>query len=178
MTSPTGRTSRDQAAGSYAPADERIMPDEERIVPDARATAQGDGMPVPDDQRTVPDDDQIVLDQRFADGDPIALGNGDNAATGGGAGPPGRGTGPGGASPSDRWPEIQAMFVDDPRASVELAVGLMDESAEKLIASVRQRQHALLSAWQGTDAGTEELRNALQGYRTFWNQLDAFVQDA
>ncbi len=54
----------------------------------------------------------------------------------------------------------------------------MDESVEALIASVRQRQQVLLSAWQGTDAGTEELRNALQGYRTFWNQLDAFVQDA
>ena len=90
--------------------------------------------------------------------------------------PPGAGRGS--ASPSDRWPEIQAMFVDDPRASVERAVGLMDESVEALIASVRQRQQALLSAWQGTDAGTEELRNALQGYRTFWYQLDAFVQDA
>ena len=76
--------------------------------------------------------------------------------------------------PPGRWPEIQAMFVDDPRASVELAAGLMDDSVETLFASVKERQLALLSTWRWTGAGTEELRNALRAYRTFWNQVYAF----
>ena len=74
-----------------------------------------------------------------------------------------------GASPGVRWHQIQATFVDDPRACVELAAGVVDDSVEALVASVRERQHALLSAWQRGDAGTEELRVALQRYRTFWN---------
>jgi hypothetical protein len=78
------------------------------------------------------------------------------------------------ASPDARWHEIQATFVDDPRASVELAAGLVDNSVEALIASVTERQHSLLSAWQGDDPGTEELRTALQQYRTFWNRLEDF----
>jgi hypothetical protein len=40
--------------------------------------------------------------------------------------------------------------------------------------SVQKRQHALMSAWQGDDAGTEELRIALQDYRTFWKRLEEF----
>jgi hypothetical protein len=75
-----------------------------------------------------------------------------------------------------RWHEIQAMFVDDPRTSVELAAGMLDDSTEVLIGSLRERQQALLSAWQGTDADTEDLRTALQQYRAFWNRLEDFSQ--
>ena len=78
-----------------------------------------------------------------------------------------------GTSPRARWNEIQAMFVDDPRSSVELAAGLADASAEALVASVRQRQRSLLSTWHG-DAGTEDLRIALQQYRTYWDHLEEF----
>lgn len=78
------------------------------------------------------------------------------------------------ASRDARWHEIQATFVDDPRASVELAADLVDNSVEALVASVTERQHSLLSAWQGDDPGTEELRTALQQYRTFWNRLEGF----
>jgi hypothetical protein len=77
----------------------------------------------------------------------------------------------GGNSPDARWHEIQAMFVDDPRSAVELAAGLADDSAETVIASVRERQQALLSPWQRDDTGTEELRIALRHYREFWNRL-------
>ena len=69
------------------------------------------------------------------------------------------------------------MFVDDPRASVERAAGLVDDSVEALVVSVKEQQHALLSAWQGDNAGTEELRTALQGYRAFWNRVDVFSRD-
>jgi hypothetical protein len=82
-----------------------------------------------------------------------------------------------GRSSSDvRWHEILAMFVDDPRTSVELAAGLVDDSTEALVTSLKGRQQALLSAWQGNDADTEELRTALQQYRAFWNRLADFSQ--
>jgi hypothetical protein len=70
------------------------------------------------------------------------------------------------------WNEIQAMFVDDPHASIERAAGLVDDRVEALIRSLRTRQHSVQSAWQDKDAGTEELRVALQHYRAFGNSLD------
>jgi hypothetical protein len=77
-----------------------------------------------------------------------------------------------GAHAHGPWNEIQAMFVDDPRASIEQAAGLVDDRVEALIQSVRERQRSMQSAWQADDAGTEELRVALQHYRSFWNSLD------
>jgi hypothetical protein len=70
------------------------------------------------------------------------------------------------------------MFIDDPRASTELAAGLVDASVEALVVSVRERQKSLLSGWQGDDAGTEELRTTLQQYRAFWNRLEDFPREA
>jgi hypothetical protein len=75
--------------------------------------------------------------------------------------------GPAGAA-GGRWSEIQAMFVDDPRGSVELAAGMADKAIEDLVASVRQREAALTASWQDRDAGTEALRSALHAYRAFW----------
>ncbi len=81
-------------------------------------------------------------------------------------------------SPDARWHEILTMFVDDPRSSIELAASLVDDSAEALMTSVRERQHALLSAWQGDGAGTEEMRIALQQYRTFWSRIEDLSREA
>lgn len=80
-------------------------------------------------------------------------------------------------SPGTRWQAIQSMFVDDPRASLERAAGLVDDSVEALVMSVKEQQHSLLSAWQGDNAGTEELRTALRQYRTFWNRLEDFSRE-
>jgi hypothetical protein len=70
------------------------------------------------------------------------------------------------------WNEIQAMFVDDPRGSIERAARLVDDRVEALIQSVTERQLSMRSPWQADGAGTEELRVALQHYRAFWNSLD------
>jgi hypothetical protein len=70
------------------------------------------------------------------------------------------------------WNEIQALFVDDPRASIERAAGLVDDQVEAFIQSVREQQRSMQSVWQADDAGTEELRVALQHYRSFWNSLE------
>jgi hypothetical protein len=40
------------------------------------------------------------------------------------------------------------MFSNDPRASTELAAGLVDASVEALVVSGKERQKSLLSAWQ------------------------------
>jgi hypothetical protein len=47
--------------------------------------------------------------------------------------------------------EIQAMFADDPRASIELAAGLVHDRLEALVTSVKDRQQSRRSAWQGYD---------------------------
>jgi hypothetical protein len=82
------------------------------------------------------------------------------------------------ASAVGLWNEVQAMFVDDPHASVDRAAGLVNHQVENLIRSLGARQRSIQSAWQADDAGTEDLRVALQHYRTFWNSLeDLHAQD-
>src|SRR5581483_404961 len=81
------------------------------------------------------------------------------------------------ASMSTRWHQIQAMFVDDPRACAESAAGLIDESVQALVASVREQQDSLLASWRGEDAGTEELRAVVRRYRAFWTRLAGFSRE-
>jgi hypothetical protein len=81
------------------------------------------------------------------------------------------------ASLSERWHEIQAMFIDDPRSSAESAAGLVDDGVQALIASVREQRDSLLAAWHGENAGTEELRAAVQHYHAFGNRLADFTDE-
>jgi hypothetical protein len=69
------------------------------------------------------------------------------------------------------------MFADDPGSSVELAAGLVGDSVESVVSSVKEQQHSLLSAWQGDDPGTGELRTTLRQYRAVWNRLEDFSGD-
>ena len=78
---------------------------------------------------------------------------------------------------SQQWHDIQAMFVDDPRGSVQLAAQAADDAVGALVDSLHQRQSALEPA--GSPAGaagpsdterpsdTEQLREALRSYRVF-----------
>jgi hypothetical protein len=77
----------------------------------------------------------------------------------------------GSTPPAAAWSEILAMFVDDPRACVELAASLVDDSVEAHVMSIKEQQQSLLSGWRGDGADTEDLRVALQHYRTFWTRL-------
>jgi hypothetical protein len=71
-----------------------------------------------------------------------------------------------------QWSEIKAMFVDDPGESVKRASGMVERAMENLMISLRHRQESL-GSWQEDDAaGTEELRNALRGYQSLFDQLD------
>ncbi|HEY6785730.1 MAG TPA: hypothetical protein VI365_00305 [Trebonia sp.] len=86
-------------------------------------------------------------------------------------------TGSATTSLSTRWHEIQATFVDNPRSSAEMAAGLADDSVRALVACVRERQDSLLAAWNGENGGTEELRAAVQHYRTFGDRLADFTRE-
>lgn len=77
-------------------------------------------------------------------------------------------TGPSALRDDRRWREIQGMFVDDPRDSVQRASDLIDTAIEEFLAEIRQRQAALASSWQTRDADTEALRIALKDYRALW----------
>jgi len=71
-----------------------------------------------------------------------------------------------------RWHEILAMFVDDPRSSVEHAAAFAGDRAEAFVLSIKEQQDSLLSGWKSQDSETEELRVALQQYRIFCNRLE------
>ena len=71
-----------------------------------------------------------------------------------------------------RWNEIQGKFVDEPRSAVQQADGLVTEVIEKITQMFVNEHGSLESQWnQGNDVTTEDLRQALQHYRAFFNRL-------
>lgn len=71
-----------------------------------------------------------------------------------------------------RWGEIQGKFVDEPRTAVEQADKLVSEVIETISRMFTTEQGSLENQWkQGNDVSTEDLRKALQHYRTFFNRL-------
>ena len=71
-----------------------------------------------------------------------------------------------------RWNAIQVGFVDEPRSAVQQADALVSEVIEK-ITQIFASEHGLLeSQWkEGNNVSTEDLRKALQHYRSFFNRL-------
>jgi hypothetical protein len=71
-----------------------------------------------------------------------------------------------------RWNEIQGIFVDEPRAAVQQADALVSEVVEK-ITQMFGGEHSSLEdqCKHGNDVSTEDLRKALQHYRSFFNRL-------
>jgi hypothetical protein len=71
-----------------------------------------------------------------------------------------------------RWEGIQTRFVDDPRRAVEDADGLVATVMHELAESFAQERERLEAQWgRGEDASTEDLRVALQRYRSFFQRL-------
>ena len=71
-----------------------------------------------------------------------------------------------------RWNEIQGKFVDEPRAAVQQADALVSEVIEQITQLFTNEHNSLEGQWnQGNDVSTEDLRKALQHYRTFFNRL-------
>lgn len=71
-----------------------------------------------------------------------------------------------------RWKEIQTAFVDEPRKAVEQADGLVAQAMKRIAEVFAEERQQLEGQWdRGDDVSTEDLRIALQRYRTFFHRL-------
>ena len=71
-----------------------------------------------------------------------------------------------------RWEALQTRFVDDPRTTVEDADALVADLMQRLAESFARERSSLESQWsRGEDVSTEDLRVALQRYRSFFERL-------
>ncbi|MFF0488847.1 hypothetical protein ACFYTQ_07465 [Nocardia sp. NPDC004068] len=70
------------------------------------------------------------------------------------------------------WREVQALFVDDPHQAVTRADELVGTTIDQLTRVIADRKQALESRWRaGKSADTEDLRQALRGYRGFFHRI-------
>ncbi|UTP38010.1 hypothetical protein M9M90_12270 [Phenylobacterium sp. LH3H17] len=71
-----------------------------------------------------------------------------------------------------RWDGIQAGFVDEPRQAVEQADSLVAGAMKRLAETFAKERANLEGQWdRGDDVSTEDLRLALQRYRSFFGRL-------
>jgi hypothetical protein len=71
-----------------------------------------------------------------------------------------------------RWLSIQSKFVDDPGDSVKQADQLVDDLLQNIMRNFADRRGSLEKQWNGgANASTEDLRIALQQYRSFFDRL-------
>ena len=70
-----------------------------------------------------------------------------------------------------RWPEIKAVFVDDPRASVQQADSLVEEVAQLIVRRLTEERARLEGEWSRGDVSTEDLRQSLHHYSLFFERL-------
>jgi hypothetical protein len=146
----------------------------ERIAAAGRAPAQ-EGMPAPADRPGYVDDNAA----------PLAT---DNAVSGRDRSAPDAGNGgsmaadPGShASLLDdgelqnmtmRWKDIQAEFVDEPTTAVREADALVAELMQRLATMFASERAELENRWAGgNQVSTEELRQGLRLYRSFFERL-------
>ncbi|MFE9630871.1 hypothetical protein [Streptomyces sp. NPDC006463] len=71
-----------------------------------------------------------------------------------------------------KWSEIQGRFVDDPQDAVKSADSLVAEVMQTLAGTFATHKQDLEGQWdRGEQVATEDLRLALQHYRSFFNRL-------
>lgn len=71
-----------------------------------------------------------------------------------------------------RWADLQVGFVDEPQRCVQEADGLVAEVMQRLADGFARERQDLEAQWaSGGEASTEDLRVALQRYRSFFNRL-------
>jgi hypothetical protein len=71
-----------------------------------------------------------------------------------------------------RWQVIQAKFVDDPRDSVKQADDLVSDIIKSVTMSFADRRIGLEKQWNsGENISTEDMRQALKRYRSFFERL-------
>jgi hypothetical protein len=71
-----------------------------------------------------------------------------------------------------RWSKVQTGFVDEPRRTVEEADKLVAAVMQKLAEGFANERSGLEKQWDsGDNVSTEDLRVALQRYRSFFDRL-------
>jgi hypothetical protein len=71
-----------------------------------------------------------------------------------------------------KWDSIQTGFVDQPRSAVEQADSLVASTMKRLAEVFAQERSKLEGQWdRGDNVSTEDLRLALQRYRSFFHRL-------
>ena len=71
-----------------------------------------------------------------------------------------------------RWEKIQTGFVDEPRRAVQQADELVADTIHRLSAVFAEERKKLEGAWEKNEnISTEDLRVALQRYRSFFDRL-------
>jgi hypothetical protein len=73
-----------------------------------------------------------------------------------------------------RWTELKSEFVDDPRASVRGANQLVGEVLDELEELFRRQRADLEHGLDSEQTTTEDLRQALGRYRSFFDRLLSF----
>jgi hypothetical protein len=74
-----------------------------------------------------------------------------------------------------RWDQVQTSFVDEPRQSVEQADSLVANVVKRIAEQFSVEREKLESQWgKGEDISTEDLRQALRRYRSFFDRLLSF----
>jgi hypothetical protein len=71
-----------------------------------------------------------------------------------------------------RWSGVQTAFVDEPRRAVEQADSLVASAMKRLAEVFAEERSKLEQQWdRGDNVSTEDLRIALQRYRSFFQRL-------
>jgi len=154
----------------YAP-DQEYAPDRQ-YVPDQAAAPDQEYAPGREDDLGVP----LAADH-------AASGQADRIA-------PGTGTGNGASAAADpaaparlledgelqslraRWKDIQAEFVEEPTTAVRQADALVAELMQRLATMFTAERAELEGRWAGsTEVSTEDLRQGLRRYRSFFERL-------
>jgi hypothetical protein len=74
-----------------------------------------------------------------------------------------------------RWDAIQVGFVDEPRQAVEQADKLVAGTMKRLAEVFAEERSKLEAQWdQGENVSTEDLRQGLRRYRSFFSRLLSF----
>jgi hypothetical protein len=73
-----------------------------------------------------------------------------------------------------RWNEIKGEFVDDPRHAVRGANAMVGEVLDELEELFRKQRDEIENGLDGDKTSTEDLRQALGRYRSFFDRLLSF----
>ena len=72
----------------------------------------------------------------------------------------------------ERWKSIQTRFVDEPRGAVQEADALVADVLRRITEAFAEERSGLERQWSSSrDVSTEDLRVAMQHYRSFFDRL-------